>query len=253
LSAPALRKKKGGAVYTRFPDIEAKLDELYRLSDKQLVTRCELPKSDPNGVPTQCVVHFLRQHRDNPRVFTPLYRILATRARQVRPTKLLPKHEQPAHETAFDEFALLLVKEQEGYQERLDFFEVDFKGAYALLILDAQRRHDSLGAKQSAPHSESDHPGEDPEPEADLPADPYDDPVFKGREAASIWGIALERMTLRQRKIVKMCRQGFLIESNDSEEATISKLLGITPKTARKDRNIARAIFEQLIEEGVNA
>lgn len=252
MSAPTLQKMKGGAVYTRFPDIEVKLDELYQLTDQQLVARCELPKSDPNGVPTQCVVHFLRQHRDNPQVFTPLYRILATRARQVRPNKLLPKHEQPAHETAFDAFTMLLAEEQKGYQERLDYFEVNFKGAYANLILDAQRHHEALTAKQSTPGASDDH-SDDQEPDDESTGDPYDDPVFKDREVASVWGVALERMTLRQQKIVKMCKQGFLIESNDPDEATISKLLGITPKTARKDRDTARAILKRLIEEGVNA
>lgn len=246
--SPLKKKKPNGALYQRFKDVEAALGILWSLPDADLIDRLALGPSDKNYVQSQCLMHLARHSRGNRRVFESVFRTLAARLRQIRPATLIPHLKHDTLETAFDEFNMRFAEDGVIDQDRLDFFEVDFKSAYKSIILDAQRHHIAQSEKHVAPQikestDDEDHALED---EANI----HDSTLIERIDLSRQWGKALERMTLRQRLITKMRRQGLLIESKNPNEPTIAKLVNVDPKTVRSDLAKALKIFKQISEEG---
>jgi len=242
LNAPPLRKKNTttGTAYVRFPDVEHSLSDLYALSDEEIIARCELPKGAPGFVETQCVVHFLRRRRHVPKTFEPLFQNLQRRVRRIRLSQIDPDYDEHVREGAFDRFNMLVASESKGYNERLDIFEVNFRGGYASLMLDELNQR-TAHAQHFAEKADV---NDDDETYIDDGTDP--DTLFRNLDFARRWKVWRECMTLRQRSAVKLALRGTPVESAQPGHNSISSLLGVTPKTIRSDLKKAHALFKSL-------
>ena len=136
---PLRKRTLEGELYKRDDKIEAKLVELASLSRDDLIARCKvLNRDDPNYVPSECLVYFVRASRaDNSDAhFEQLYKILAKRV-----LRRLPNADEEGNtlkdtlirEKAFDRFVDLIESDRRDYSEKLDYFEVRFDGAVANL------------------------------------------------------------------------------------------------------------------------
>lgn len=146
-----LRKKRlrTEELYTRIPEVEAKLAELEGLSGDDLLARVQIRRRDDLGyVPSECLVYLVRASRaDNSAAgFDRLYKVLAERV-----LRSLPRAESADGTTTsltnsvirdrvFGRFIELLSADRGEYSEKLDYFEVRFDGALASLRRDAQEQ-----------------------------------------------------------------------------------------------------------------
>ena len=88
-----LRKKRlrTEELYTRIPEIEAKLVELEGVSRDDLLARIQIRRrDDPGYIPSECLLYFVRASRaDNSTAgFDRLYKVLAVKS---RPTLTPPR------------------------------------------------------------------------------------------------------------------------------------------------------------------
>lgn len=258
---PLRKRKPDGSLYTRFPDIEKTLGELDRLSKKDLLDRCRLPKGPASHVPTECVLHFVRRSSatKNEVLFEQLFKILAERIRRA-----LPRVENPdgttlsftksqVYEQVYDKFVTLLVEERASYVERLDFFEIHFNGGLARLKTDAQDK----AWKDENRHAELEGDEDSGEIEAEVEAaagsyDPFDASVLDDFLYRSRLDAAMDELLPLQKRIIEMWRQEIPINSIDPTVETISKSLGKSEKTIRTHRDLAFARLRMLLTRGGN-
>ena|SRR5258707_4448823 len=65
--APLRKKDTEGRLYTRLPDVEAKLVEISVLTHDEVSAQCAI--QDPESgdyLPSECLVHLVRDHRSKP-------------------------------------------------------------------------------------------------------------------------------------------------------------------------------------------
>jgi hypothetical protein len=251
---PLKKKDKAGVTYTRFPDIEKKLEELVPLPDQEIVARCALGRDDEHYVPSECLLHLLRRgfRANNTPLVGPLFKTLLARLRRAIP---LRKEKETmvrvqAYEQVQDKLVTLLSEDAGNYQERLDFFEVQFKNGLATLFHDAKKQAHREDKKHVALGNEE--TGEiDPEVEKAAGAfDPFDPASLEDEYYRSLLDAAMEKLPQAQKRIIEMIRTNMLIESQDPEVVTISKVLGVTEKTVRNRRDKAVASIKQMIDQG---
>jgi DNA-directed RNA polymerase specialized sigma24 family protein len=251
---PLKKRDKSGLPYTRFADIESKLVQLVTLPDHEVVARCILGRDDESYVPTECLLHLLRRgfRAQNNVVVKPLFETFLARLRRAIP--LREKKETLVRIQAFeqvqDRLVTLLSEDANVYQERLDFFEVQFKGALATLLLDANRQAQREHAKHT-PLGDEETGEIDPEVEkAAGTFHPFDPVSLEDEYYRSVLDAAMEKLPLPQKRIIEMIRMNMSIESQDPEVVTISKVLGVAEKTVRNRRNKAIATIKRMIEQG---
>lgn len=245
---PLRKRKKEGELYKRFPDIEKMLGELDLLSKKDLVSRCKLPKGHSQHVPSECVLYFARRSsaaKDDV-LFEQLFKIVAERIRRA-----LPRAENPdgmtqsftksqINEQVYDKFVTLLIRERAGYVERLDFFEIHFKGGLATLRSDAQNKAWKEENRNTELEADEDSGEIDAEVEkATGSYDPFDPEILDDYIYRSRLDAAMEELSPLQKRIIEMWRQDIPIDSIDPTVMTISKSLGKSEKTIRTHRDLA--------------
>lgn len=241
---PPLRKmrRSTGAVYARFPDVVEILLELYALSDAEVASRCAIPYGSPDYVPTECVIHFLRHRLYTPKTFEPLFRILQRRVRKLRLSKIDPDYNEQVREGAFGRFHMLIAAETQGYEKRLDIFEVNFRTAFSMLMID-ELRGQSAHAAHETERSTSD--GDD-DGNGDFEDGTDPETMIRRIDVEQRMKVLQDCATLRQRKIVKLIWLGTPIETNIPGKHSISSLLGVDPKTVRSDLKKVRNFFKSL-------
>jgi hypothetical protein len=256
LIVPLRKQKPDGSLYTRFPDIEKMLGELYSLSKTDLVDRC---LKQTFHVPTQCVLHFVRKSSvtKDELLFEQLFKILAERIRRA-----LPRAENPdgqtlslsrsqASEQVYDKFVMLLIEERAGYVERLDFFEVDFLGALAMLKLTALEKAWKEENRNTELEADNDHGEIDAKvDEAAGSYDPFDPSVLDDYIYRSRLDAAMDELPPLQKRIIEMLRLEIPIDSIDPNIVTISKALGKSEKTIRTHRDNAFDRLRVLLNRG---
>lgn len=256
---PLQKQKPDGSLYTRFPDIEKKLVELCLLSKTELVACCRVPKGQALYVPTQCVLHFVRQStrtQDEP-LFEQLFKILAERIRRALPRvenpdgKTLSFARSQVFEQVYDKFVALLIEERAGYVERLDFFEVNFNGALAMIKFDAQDK----AWKEENRNIELEINDDSGEISAEVEEaagsyDPFEASVLDDYFYRSRLDAAMDKLLPLQKRIIEMWRLEIPIDSNDPNVMTISKALGKSEKTIRSHRDKAFARLRVLLTQG---
>ncbi|WP_207485447.1 RNA polymerase sigma factor [Arenibaculum pallidiluteum] len=236
------------------------LVELSSIPRGELIERARiLRRDDPQYVPSECLVHFIRSSRlDNSDAwFERLYRILTERVLRCLPradssdgrTRSLSK--ETIRDKVFGRFVELLSTDRATYLEQLDYFEIRFDGALANLRRDAQEQA-WRDENRSVP-LECDAETGEVTAEVEKAAgqfDPFaasivDDAVYRLRLDAAIADLPPE-----QSRIIHMLRQGFPIDSKEPGAMTIAKALRRSEKTVRTYRDKAFAVLRAALLEG---
>lgn len=254
---PLRKSTLAGRPYARRPEVEAEIRVLLTLPESEVLDRCTLGHREAGYVSTEAVLHMLRVRRG--RNFgaaeSRLHRLLSERV-----FRALPKAEsrdstslskEQIRERVYDRFMDLLLSDWRGYEERLDFFEVNFNGALAKLRLSAQRQVWRSESRSAPFDSSAEDTGELPA-EVERAAESYDpltDEELDEENYRSRLGEAIDTLPPLQRRIVEMLRQGIPIDSKDSNVVTISGTLGKVEKTIRNQRDRAFARLRVLLTE----
>lgn len=250
------KRKKEGTTYVRPPEIEAALLRLYELPIEEVAARAATnDPSDPEYVPPECLVHFVRQSKANgdTAVYEKIFELLFERLRALVPVRQRRTEdggrfatnvvEMEIQEQVLNNFTELLCLDRDGYEERLDYYEVKFNGAVKNLRLTAQRlrkrakRHKSLIA-----HDES---GEMPvEIEEAIHrfrnsnSEETDDFLFRERMAHAIRALPDDERAVIQ-----------LIQGTDFTLEQMAEVLNCTERTVRNRRDRAAAKLSAALKE----
>jgi hypothetical protein len=254
---PLTKRRLTGELYTRDAKIEERLGELSALSRDDLIERVSvLRRNDPNYVPSECLVYFIRNSReDNTEAwFERLFKILAERVLRALPReggnggKTASLTKLAIRDKVFGRFVELLSLDRTSGSDKLDYFEVRFDGALISLRRDAQKQA-WREENRSAPLEYDTETGELSE-EVERAAGSFDltealeidDLDYRSR-----WEAAIDNLPREQMRIIQMLREGFLIDSKDADITTISKVLGKSEKTIRTHRDKAFAALREAL------
>lgn len=250
-SVPSLSKcYPDGTPYMRMSVVEQQIAAVVELSFDDLVARCAITnRSHPDFIRPECLIHMLRRTRfDNSdarfnRLFTLVLKRVALalpRSERVEGGKtLIDAAIADANEQALHRIQLLLTLDRSG-GDRLDFYEVHFDEAVAMLRLKAQG---SVGrrVKREAPLELDLETNELPvavERAAGAFVEHDDaiffDPIFRPRLLAAIDGLSPE-----QKEVVVMTMANIPIQSQDRDVPTISRILKCDPRTVQNRRTRA--------------
>lgn len=257
----SLRKARpGGSLYTRPPQIEAKLAELEALSLDDLVERAEILQHDhPGYVPSECLVYFVRASRNDKSTdaFKRLYEILAGRV-----LRSLPRVENAEGVTisltnaeirdfVFDRFVELLAKDRSEYCEELDFYEVRFNQALSRLRMDASEK--ARRDERRTLSLDADDDSGEPSCDAEWAAGGFDQSSFEGiedKDYRSHLLAAIDTLPVEQARVIAMLLKGIPIDAQEPGVMTISKALGRSEKTIRTYRDKAFASIKAIMSKG---
>lgn len=263
LPGPLRKRRADKSLYSRPSEVEASIASLLLLPMKVIIERATIRDSKlPDYVPSESLLYFVRQTRDNDEIddFRELFVLLRQRILAATPaierkgagtSKLAVKAvDVDIQEAVLDAFNELLCKDRNDYDDRLDYFEIRFNSALARLRLTARRtvlrtesRTESLtlDAETNAPSIEV---------EAALAklkntgGEEIPDFLYRSRLLA-----AINTLPADEKRVIELILQDFLIDSTDPEVFTISKALGCSEKTVRNRRDRAflklRAELEQ--------
>jgi hypothetical protein len=252
--AEALRKRSGDAIYSRRPEVEAQIDALMALTgDERTVRFSIVDGNDPRFVSSESLLHFLRRHRGNsPRNYESIYKLLLERVKLALPggwrreNGPLVASEDRAASAALARFAELLASDYNGYDERLDFFEVMFNAAVAGLRRTAvanARKKDTREAQlpddaDAVDAIQTDAPGFNP-----LAIEKYSDPIYRIRMRD-----AIDALPVDQRMALILDWQGVPFTSTDPDIATIGSYIGCGEQAARQKRDKAHRAIRIALE-----
>lgn len=247
---------EGGALYRRPPVIESLIDELSQLPKADLVVRSKInEKSDPDYIPTECVLHFFRQTRgnDDAEELLGLFKVLRQRVLKIdsdggSESRTSSRSDSAIQNELMDNFTRLLCRDREEYLNRLDFFECRFNGALANLRIDAMRKvlndpdhveslvvdksEDSLCAEDSAAFEKW---------KCDLNDDHVD---FLYRDKLHR---AINRLAPDYRRVIELLFLHEAVEPGAGTMREIGKLLNCTEKTVRNRRDGAIKRLRELL------
>jgi hypothetical protein len=260
VAATALRKKnlKTGKVYTRFPKNERRLTELLTLRRDSIVNLCQIQdEEDADYVPHECLLHLIRACREEPPspYFECLYKELLERMTRRLPSgdsqdgKRISLKDSRIQEEVLDRFNALLAEDRNGYDERLDFWEVAFGSALKKLKITAEVkvwRETNRSVPLENPETGEVWPHVS---EAIDAADPLDAGELLKKDYRERLPAAIDRLTLEHRRIIKMFLEGYPAYSSDVDAITMATVLKVSDKTARTRRKQALAALKRVLEK----
>ena len=253
LARPLRKTRLDGSAYHRREVVEAEIREIADLSDAELEHRAGLwPRTVPRFVSPEALVYLVRNlpsgvHRDN------MTGQLITRVRRRLPspidaggtTESLTR--MNIREDVFDRFIDLLLSDRAEYDDRLDYYEVNFDHAIAKARSDASTRHWTHENRSETLGSEEEEVSEQVEAAAGN-YNPFDPDELDKKNYRMTLDDAIDSLPELQRRIVEMWRKEIPIESKDPSVDSISKVLGKTEKTIRTHRDKAFASLRIYLE-----
>jgi len=147
--APLRKRQPEGDLYVRPSEIETALATLVSLPSRELVERFRITDTtDPDYVPSECVLYFVRRLDFGDESFRDLYAVLRQRLLRAVPVaarRMAGKFAEKVgdleiQEAVLQKFQELLCTDRGEYDERLDFFECRFNSALAHLRLTARKK-----------------------------------------------------------------------------------------------------------------
>lgn len=253
VTRPLRKIKLDGTPYYRREAVEAEIRELAILSGIELEHRTALwPSTTPGFVSPEALVHFVRNLPDGALRDKLTEQVLSRVVRRVpratdaggRTTSLTKMN---IREDVVDHFVDLLLSDRSEYDDRLDYYEVNFNSAIARDRQDASSRHwthenrsDELGSDEEEVSDRVDAAAGD--------YNPFDASELDKKDYRLLLDDAIDTLPEFQRRIVEMLRQEIPIESNDPSVISISKTLGKSEKTIRTHRDKAFASLRRRLE-----
>jgi DNA-directed RNA polymerase specialized sigma24 family protein len=151
-------------------------------------------------------------------------------------------------EQVLDRFQEFLIRDRTDYDERLDYFEVNFDDAVASLRLTARKKawKEENASEPMTYDDETSELNAEIEKAAAvfLSESKIDDPDYRLRLDA-----AIDSLPHHQRRVVELLRQGFPISSKEPGIQTIVTIVGCVEKTARNRRDSAFEAIRKALEE----
>lgn len=247
MSRPLRKTRPDGTPYTRRNAVVAEIQALLPVGASDLETRAAVWTSGSLGfISPEALLYFVRNagpggHREK---LTQL--LLGRVSRQARPVgkggSVSSLTQTTIQEDVVDQFIDLLLSDRAGYEERLDYYEVNFNAAIASDRLDAGRRHWTHENRTEDIGAEDTEVSDRVEGSVDV-FDLFDPKEIDKKTYRLLLDDAIDSLPELQRRIVTMWREEIPIESSDPSVKSISETLGRTPKTIAKYRDIA---FESL-------
>lgn len=252
--AEPLRKTTEGAGYTRPPEVESQIDELSAVTEQERIRRISiLDNKDPDYVRSECLLHFLRKFKGNSaRDYERIWKILILRVKKALPggsrreNGPLVAGEERAASAALGRFVEILAEDYNGYDERLDFFEVKFAAALAALRRTALSKEYKKSGREAALPDDPDaidkiqtsDPGFNP-----LSSEKYLDPIYRIRMQTAINALPDD-----QRQVLILDWAGVPFTSKDPAITTIGSIVGCGEQTARQKRDRAHKAVRIALE-----
>jgi DNA-directed RNA polymerase specialized sigma24 family protein len=258
-----LRKQREGKAYFRPSEIETVLQSLDGLRIEEVSRRAEISEvDDPEYVPSECLVYFVRQSKVNGD--TKPYRDLfaALRNRVLRAVPVRPRRvrgvskpvesdvEGQIQEKVLFDFQKLLCLDRQTYEERLDFYEIRFNAAIATLRATARRVILKKHSRRRPLQFDGDSSELTIEMEQALERvrspnrQKEDDFPYRLR-----FYEAISTLPDDQRRVMELLLEGVPIDAEDPEARTIRRLLGCVEKTVRNRRDRAYAAIRDVLKQ----
>jgi len=261
LISPLRKRTREGKLYVRFPDIEAQLVELDQLSSEELIARCRIPEREAGSVHTECVLTFVRREwaAQNQSLYEPLLKVLLERLRRRLPRavskggKTESMARSDAAEQIQDTFVSMLIGEVNGYDERLDFYEISFSQSLAALSHTAKIRAHRSASRQEELYDEEEGEIRIDVEEAAGTFDPFDPDLLQQETYRIRLPGAMEQLKPLEKRIVEMWRNDIPIDSKDPNVITMRGMTGRSEKGIRLIRDRAFAKLRDLLTRGEDA
>ena len=250
----SLRKLKlDGTPYFRRDVVESEIQELADVSASELERRARLWSSTELGfISPEALLYFVRNAVPGAYRDKLTEKLLGRVASRVRPISnsggdTVSLTWMNIREEVVDHFVDLLLSDRNEYDERLDYYEVNFNAAIAADRHDANVRHWKHENRSDELETE------DGEVTAQVESavgsyDPFECDEFDKKDYRLLLDDAIDSLPELQRRIVVMWRQDIPIESNDPSIESISKVLGRSEKTIRTHRDKAFASLKRFLE-----
>lgn len=248
---PLRKHTLDGILYARRPAVEEEISSLECLSLLELEARCKISSKNSEGyVSTEALLYFLRQSNDLEALQERLLALLLGRFHRLLPRFSNGDGNPSSLTSTFirdevnDRFIGLLMSDRVSYEEKLDYFEINFNSAVTADKYDAKTKFWTLENRHSPLSTEGEQ--DEISEEANANSDSYDpfDPAELDKKNYRRWLVeAIEELPELQQRIIEMWTQDIPIDSGDSSVVTISKTLQKAEKTIRNQRDKA---FEAL-------
>ena len=243
----SLRKLKlDGTSYCRRGVVESEIQALAEISAAELERRAGLWSSRESGfISSEALLYFVRNAAPGAYREKLTEKLLARVVSRVRSITnsggdTVSLTRMNIREAVVDHFVDLLLSDRTEYDERLDYYEVNFNAAIAA------DRHDASVRYWKYENRNDDLETEDGEISAQVESlvggyNPFDPDELDKKNYRLLLDDAIDSLPELQRRIVVMLRQEVPIESKDPSVESISKVLGKSEKTIRTHRDKAFA------------
>lgn len=246
----SLRKTRPeGPPYTRREVVTTEINALSALEASELESRAAVSQSSsPRRVSSEALLYYVRTtaegvHRD--KLSELLLGRLALGALTGSPSSITVQNIQA---DVVSHFVDLLLSDREDYDQRLDYYEVNFNATVRFDRLDASKRHWKHENRTEALGTEDAEISDHVEAAAGS-TDPFDPDELDKKNYRLRLDDAIDNLPQLQRRIVVMLREEIPIESIDPLVKSISEVLGKTPKTIAKYRDMAYASLRRRLEQ----
>lgn len=247
MARPLRKIKLDGTLYCRRPAVEAEVQELATIDASELVRiAINCSRASADFVSPEALVHFVRNVEPGTHRETLIERLLE------RVYLLLPRSDDASltnaniRDDVADHFIDLLLSDRVAYDNRLDYYEINFNSAIAKDRKDARDRHWKHENRFDELEGEED---DAPLPIASIGgSDPFDPTELDQKSYRLRLDDAIDGLPEIQRRIIEMIRHDIPIDSKDPSVVTISKTLGKSEKTIRTYRDKAFATLRSRLE-----
>ncbi len=250
----SLRKLKlDGTPYFRRDIVESEIQDLANVSAAELERRVgQWSSREPGFISPEALLYFVRNAAPSAYRERLTEKLLGRVASRVRPITnsggdTVSLTGMNIREEVVDHFVDLLLSDRNEYDERLDYYEVNFNAAIAADRHDANVRHWKHENRNDELETE------DGEVTAQVESavggyNPFESDEFDKKDSRFLLADAIDRVPELLRRIVVMWRQDIPIESNVPSVESISKVLGKSEKTIRTHRDRAFASLKRFLE-----
>ena len=252
-TVPPLRTQTvaDGSLYTRRPEIEQLIADLYEQPMDDVAKRAETFEQDhPDYLPPEVIVHFLRRSKEEGD--TKPYRQLFSSLRQ-RLLHRLPqtdRKEAEVRQRVLDRVTEILCCDRGGYDVRFDYYEVNFNGAVArarktawrdVLLAEEKEQPEEIQSLETELGSESGG-----EVDAALRSlrgvsESFSDAIYRSEMLSAINSLPDD-----EKEVILMLVEGFKIKE-------IAEIVERDPKTVSARRDRARAKLREAMNLGENS